>query len=74
MATGNPPSDLVLAFNKISALLVLSKLLLMDSLISRNSFSQVFIIMGKAQGYVPQVEMKMNRAFSWIYSAEFFSS
>ena len=69
MARGNPPLDLVLANNKLSAVLVLSKLLLMDSSISRNSFSHKpkYYNHGQSSGLcLPGGNKKMNRAFSWV--------
>jgi len=69
MARGNPPLDLVLAINKLSALLVLSKLLLMDSSISRNSFSHEpkYYNHGQSSGLCPLGgNNKMNRASSWF--------
>jgi len=69
MARGNPPLDLVLAINKLSALLVLSKLLLMDSSISRNSFSHKpkYYNHGQSSGLCPPGgNNKINRASSWF--------
>ena len=67
MARGNPPLDLVLAINKLSALLVLSKLLLMNS--GNNSFSHKpkYYNHGQSSGLCPPGgNKKMNRASSWF--------